>query len=143
MPFDLSKLDTRNLTHLTLVGDNATNIEHIEHYHAPGASPQAAGAAAAAAKPFDGAYALLDTLIAGLQAMGRNEARDLLLPYMAAVQSHKLPALRCEEFNRRYHTDFSAKLFSKWAGVSTPYCDAELEPYLRLFEELGERPDAK
>ena len=143
MPFDLSKLDTRNLTHLTLVGDNATNIEHIEHYHAPGASPQAAGAAAVAAKPFDGAYALLDTLIAELQAMGRNEARDLLLPYVAAVQSHKLPALRCEEFNRRYHTDFSAKLFSKWAGVSTPYCDAELEPYLRLFEELEERPDAK
>lgn len=30
---DLSKLDTSHMTHLTIVGDNATNIEHVEHYH--------------------------------------------------------------------------------------------------------------
>lgn len=32
-PMDLSKLDTSHMTHLTIVGDNATNIEHVEHYH--------------------------------------------------------------------------------------------------------------
>lgn len=36
---DLSKLNLPNsITHFTLVGDNATNIEHIEHYHQAGES---------------------------------------------------------------------------------------------------------
>jgi len=29
---DLSKLDTSKVTHLTIVGDNATHIEHVENY---------------------------------------------------------------------------------------------------------------
>lgn len=67
---------------------------------------------------------------------GPASAKNLLLPYKAAIEESALPATwSVDYFNKSFNTNISKASFSEWISHDK-YTDKELETYRKLFRDL-------
>lgn len=139
---DLSKLDLKNATHVTIVGDNATHIEHVEHFHPAGTFFDTASHPMArfVMRP-EKAEAVINEMRHLVSSQPANSPKDVLAPLMAAMTCKPRAIMQhvtCEAFVKEFGVQVSEDSFKNWIKGyhDTRYEEGYLDDYEELFSDI-------
>lgn len=139
---NLSQLNIPAGCKVTLVGDNAVNIENVEHFHqGHHFFDTAAHPMAAYIMQPKKAEEVIEEMRHLVSAQSQNSPKDLLAPLKAAMECKPRAVMQnvpLDAFNREFMTSVSEESFKNWirGNRNTLYEDAYLDDYIEVFSMI-------